>query len=667
MFTDNKKHEGYGFLTAVQLAVILLPFAGFFDAALVFRGIINLSGRAAAAAFLLLNGGVLTCAVLAVLLYPNYRKSSLSDRADSSPFSRKKLISLLPIFLVVLLFVVLALRQFGYIQRYDSQLYYSSLITGTEKFRFTLKSLLHNFCLESHPTQGFAFLIAIGEMLFPRQSVGVYGVSLLLTIAAIFCLYGIMGMIFPRTSPWIKSAGAAVFAFCPYVLGLFSYTTPDYYLLMLFVIMIWCFARRLDYLAAFLSVLVCFSKETGILFAASFLLSAMFLRIREESGSGFREKAMRYLLPKRILIYGAAPILFVLYYKFSGNITFEEASTHHSPLIWDSTGFHCFGINLPNISARLSQALIYNLFWVITLWGLAAACIYLLKQKRLRRNSGSNMANQADASRRDAGESSGPDVAIAAGIIISSCAYLIFLCLFITNLCPRYSVCYALPLSLVSVLSITSIFKNKITSGLLISCIAALFLAQSYHNLDPVLTYASPKIFEGYQYIYSPTAVWYPDSFNMNYIGEMYVYNRTYSYADDLLDKALREMNLNENDSILYVEKDWFGFYLFGSIHKTDNAVYWDPVNQRRTYDGDTKGAFVPKSILCTTEGLLGGAKINLTNDFYFFLPAGASDTYIRAFEARGYSIWDSFIVKNDVGYITVYHMQHSLYTGILG
>lgn len=686
----TKKLAKYSYLTALQFAIILLPMALFYDAALLFRGRMNLSVAWASVAFVLLNGGVLVCAVLAFVMRAG--RGRLLSRGWSPPseplishralLSRRAFISHLPLLLVVLLFIVLALLQFDSIQLYDSSLYYSSLIAGTNSFHFGPLSLLSSFCLENHPTQGFAFLIAIGEMLLPKQSVGVYAVTLVLTVTALFCLYGIMGKIFPSASSFIKAAGVAVFAFCPYVLGLFSYTTPDYYLTMLFVIMIWCFAVKLDYLAAFLSILVCFSKETGILFAAAFLLSAMFVRIWanwKSEGSGFIRSAFHYLLPKRLIVYAAAPVLLVLYYKFSGNISFEEASTKHSPLIWDSSAFHCFGINYPNIVARLSQGLVYNLFWVVTLLGLTAAFVFLFRHCMHTRRiapardshfradevpqSAIGHKEEGDKSEKPAPSSAAhSDFSVSLGIIVSSGLYLLFLCLFMTNLCPRYSVCYALPISLISVLSITCIFRNKVVSGILLSCLAALFLAQSYTNIDPILANTCPKISIGYQNVYSPTEKSYGDRFALGYLGEMYVYNRTYACGDDLIEKAFKKAKISKNDHFLYVVTDWFVSCIYENTNKSNSIIYWDPVNQRRTYNNKAEGTFVPQSILCTKEGLLSGATLNLTDDFYFLLPAQSSDEYVKAIEKRGYTVTDSFVVQNSTGYITVYHMRHSTF-----
>ena len=471
MSIDKSLPAAPNYLTPVQFALIILPFAFFFDTAVHFRGRIDLSVPTVIIFLTLLNGSVLVFSILAVFRYIAFRKKSMLNSCANQTAWNKRFLSYLPVLVVISIFTVLALCQFDNIPRYDSGLYYDALITKTNSFSFS--SLVTSFSLIDHPTQGISFFLASGEMLFPKQSVGVYGVTLILTILALLCLYQIMGRIFHIQSSWIRAAGVAVFAFCPYFLGLFSYPTPDYYVTIFFVFLIWSFAANLDYLAGFSSVLLVFSKETGILFAASFLLATMFLRIQKSPGTSFFYKSKKYIFPKKLLIYGIAPVLFILYYKFAGSFDFYASATHVSPLRWDSSSGHCFGLNPSYISVRLSQLLLYNFFWVISLMGFLTALVYLGRYRKRLKKAVSDTGGQPDAA---AGELS--DSSLFAGILVSSTVYLIFTCLFITHLCPRYSVCFALPLSLISVSAVTYLIRSRIAAGIILSALAMLFLAQ---------------------------------------------------------------------------------------------------------------------------------------------------------------------------------------------
>ncbi|MEI8200089.1 MAG: glycosyltransferase family 39 protein [Eubacteriales bacterium] len=544
--------------------------------------------------------------------------------------------------IVAAVFSVLAGLQFDTVPRYDGGLYYDALITATDTFTYSLNSFVSAFTFFTHPLQGTSLLISIGEMLFPRQSVGVYIVTLIVTDIAIFCLYGIMGRIFPDKAPWLKAAGTAVFAFCPYVLGLFSHINPDYFISMFFVILIYAFAEELDYLAAFMFFLIIFSKETGILFAASFLLSAILIRAGKAEGKNYFAKIKQYLFPRRILLYSVAPLLLLsYYYLFSQDLTFGATYTNQSPIRWDNDSLFCFGINTGYISSRIAQIMYFNFFWIITILIVTTGIVYFFRKNRKK------AMELIDPS---------ADFSILIGITLSSFIFMLFSCFFITTMCPRYNVCFALPISLISVGAISYIWKRQIQVKIVTGSLILLFILQNYFNLDPTLSLGNEKINLGFEYIYSPTGEY--SFMNLDYINEMYVYNRTFDYAEDLLDKLMEKINPDISDHFLMVGNDWYAIYLTGNRVQTDHLIFWDPVHQKRTYNNKGEGVFLPDLSTVSSSDILSCKEIELKDDFYFILPANlAADIYSAALEARGYSITDSFVVKNYLGYLTVYHM----------
>ena len=638
-------HKRSLFLSLTQFALILAPFAFFYDAAILFRGRINLSVPASIIIIFILNGGLLLLALFSCLYYSAYRKERSVQRSDDRQSRRKKVFSYFPVTIVAVAFTVLAGFQFDTVPRYDGGLYYDALIKATDTFTYSIDSFVSAFTYFTHPMQGTSLLIGIGEMLFPRQSIGVYGVTLIVTLIAIFCLYGIMGRVFPDKAPWLKAAGTAVFAFCPYVLGLFSHINPDYFTTMFFVILIFAFAEELDYLAAFLSILLLFSKETGILFAASFLVTAILIRAGKAEGKNYFAKIKQYLFPRRLLLYSVAPLSLLAYYSlFSQGLTFGESYANQSPIRWDNNSVFCFGINIGYISARLAQILYFNFFWVITILFAAAVFVYFFRKKRKK------AMDLIDPS---------ADNSILAGIALSSFVFLIFSCLFITVMCPRYNVCFALPISLVSVGAISYIWKRQTLVKIVTGGLILLFILQNYFNLDPTLSIGNKKINMGYQYIYAPTGDY--SFMPLDYINEMYVYNRTFDYTEGLLDQVMEKINPDKTDHFLMVGTDWYALYMIGDPVQTEHLIFWDPVHQKRTYNNKGEGVFLPNLSAFSSLDILSGKELELKDDFYFILTANQDgDTYCAALEARGYAIKDSFVVKNYLGYLTVYHMARN-------
>jgi len=634
---DSRKYQSFS-----QFAVILAPFTLFFDAAVLFRGRINLSVPAVIILLSVLNGGLLLATVFACLYFRSYRKAMNTLHPTGALSWKANFSSYIPIAGVAAAFCALASLQFNLIPRFDGSLYYGALITATEKFTFTLESLVSSFTFFTHPMQGTALLVGIGEMLFPRQVVGVYGVTLFITVAAIFCLYGIMGKIFPDQPAWLKAAGTAVFAFSPYLLGLFSHFSPDYFTTMFLVILIYTFSKELDYLAAFLSLLLVFSKETGIIFAAMFLIPAILIRASSMDGTHYFSKLLHFLFPKRFFLYCAAPLLFIYNVFFAQGLNFGENVTSKSPLRWDNNGTFCFGFNPGYISARLAQIFMVNFAWIITILFVSAAFVFLFRK---RKNINCVILHIS------------ADLSIVSGIILSSFAYLIFSCLFITVMCPRYNVCFALPASIISVWVLSYMCKSRTCIKIIMGCLLLLLLIQNYVNLDPSLSLGNEKIDMGYEYIYSPTGEY--AFMQLDFIGEMYVYNHTYTYSDDLDNQLMKIIEPDANDQFVTIDYDWYELFLVGNPEQTGHSIYWDPVNLKRTYDYKGTGVFVPQLYALSSDAVLSGRDLNLADDFYLILTAHRDvGPLCTAIKARGYTDIGSFTVKNYLGYLTVYHFQ---------
>jgi len=632
------------FLSLTQFAIILAPITFFFDAAVIFRGRINLSAYAATILLFILNAGLLLLTTFSLRYFCEYRKNRKfcreNDQCTSVGSSKKQILSYLPVTVVASVFSILASLQFTSLPRYDGGLYYDALITATENFTFAPDSLVSSFTFFTHPMQGSALLICIGEMLFPRQVIGVYGVTLLITIIAVLCLYRIFGQIFPDKPAWLKAAGTAVFAFCPYLLGLFSHISPDYFTLMFFVILIYAFSEELDYLAAFLSLLLVFSKETGILFAASFLIPAMLIRAGKAEGGNYIAKLKSYLFPRRFVLYGVAPVLFLYIGLVQKALTFGQLNTGESPFRWDSNSFFCFGFNTGYISARMSQFVFTNFLWVITLLSAVALILCIF---RTHRGIKLNMTKEST------------DIALIAGIAVSTITYMIFSCLFITTMCPRYNVLFALPASLICLWAVSYIWKNRTFTGIMMGGIIALFLLQNYFNIDPSLSLGNHKIDMGYEYIYSPTGEY--SLMDMNTIGEMYVYNRTYVYNDDLLEKAMVTIKPTINSQFAIIDDDWYETYLIGDPNQTDHLIYWDPIGLKRTYDYKCEGVFVPRLQQLLSSDIFSAKMLDMPDDFYLILTAREDEkAYCGAIAERGYEAKNSFTVRNYLGYLTVFH-----------
>jgi len=182
-----------------------------------------------------------------------------------------------------------------------------------------------------------------------------------------------------------------------------------------------------------------------------------------------------------------------------------------------------------------------------------------------------------------------------------------------------------------------------------------LMIFQNYINLDPSISLGNEKINMGYEYIYSPTGDY--ALMQVDFVNEMYVYNHTYTYSDDLDDQLLEKIDPDANDQLVTIDYDWYELFLAGNPKQAGHSVYWDPVHLKRTYDYKGDGVFVPQLFALSSDAVLSANDLNLADDFYLILTAQRdADALCSAFEARGYNIAESFTVKNYLGYLTAYH-----------
>lgn len=192
------------------------------------------------------------------------------------------------------------------------------------------------------------------------------------------------------------------------------------------------------------------------------------------------------------------------------------------------------------------------------------------------------------------------------------------------------------------------------------SVLILLFLLQNYFNLDPSLIIGNRKIDMGYEYIYAPTRHY--DYMDTSYIGELYVYNHTFTFSQDLLDAAMEKIKLKRNDHIMVVDVDYYELYIIGDPGKTRNLIYWDPIQKKRTYDCNAENAFLPQILPFTRPDFFSDRELDLPDDFYLILTAREDKTaYCKALEDRGFLVTDSFTERNYLGYLTVFHMKREI------
>lgn len=624
-----------------QCAILLAPFAFFLDVSVAVRGWIDLPFAIGLLFLILINGAFGVCA--ASFLFLSLQKKDperTAFRVRAGLFIKRHF----GFILVSLLFTVLALDQFKDIPIYDAGQYYSGLISASQTFRYG--TLLSSFTILTHPMQGPCLLLVPWELLFPGQAIGLYICLLLLNLSAGTALYSLLCRAFPRIRPLIVGLSLGAFFFSPFILGIFSYFNSDSVLLLLFLLLVWAFSQKYDLLVGFLLFLVCFSKEIGILYALGFLIPAVLLRARSgEEAKPFFRRLLSYLFPVRGPLFALPPLLFTVYYLFGNASHFMQNISGKSPLRWDSAGYDCFGINISHILIRSLQTFGYNGAILFVLLGTTALIRYFSNSKgRSRIKEYLCAKEREDSAARPA----------LVGFIVAEVVLFLFACLFITNLCPRYTVTFVPVGTLILLVSVCLLFRRTIARIAAISLIILLLLTQSYTNIDPLIRTLGYPLDTGGSTIVSPTASWYSKEFLLDASGDMYVYNRAYAYVNDLNTRSLRVIPLSAEDTLVFWGMDWYELYLVGDPFQTDHMIGWDPSQETRTYAIDREGVFVPHYRILPTRFMEVTEPIDLPDTFYLCLPGRRGDDYVEPFLRRGYSVAQTIVIADSYGSIRI-------------
>jgi len=542
------------------------------------------------------------------------------------------------IFILCAVFIVLAAVQFDLLPRGDANLYYGRLMFNTEKYQNTLESFVKDFIIWGHVIQGLSLFLAIGEMLFPRLVVGVYAVTLILTIISFLCLYSILGKFFPKTSKITKSIATAIMMFYPYILGLFTYVNPDYYACVFTVIMIYCYLKKFNLLFIFFATVNALTKEPGIMIFCVFIGAALlteFVRCEEEN---FLKRSRKTILSNKNLLYIIPPIIFLIFYAVTIKIVTDNPGREAKMTFsWDNDGIDCFGFNLKYISDRLIQFFVSNSTYPTTIVCICGFFVYiykLIRKRPIKLLSPGNMP-------------------AFMGLIGIFGSYTVFTCLLITRLCPRYVTIGGFWLAVFAFASVHVLFRWKLVRNIVLGALAVLFLIQTYYNIDPYMRLRAYYIHTGKRFLYGAVykevdAKWAGDSRN---------FNNEFTFYDSLLQGVLRQIDPDEDTIIAQMMVPHDETMICG----LETAVYWNTRTKKRTFDyKDPDSIFLKVPVLYTPDEVQQYAY----PDVFYLLTVPYFDGYktqfFIEFEKRNYYITDTYKAENYVGRMTVYQMTLS-------
>jgi hypothetical protein len=456
-------------------------------------------------------------------------------------------------YILILLYIIVRFRFLNAMPKYDGLIYSTGLLDVIPTFNFTLTSLFSNFALFNHTSIGYIMIMAIGQYFSFGNNYLINIEDMLLNILGIFAFYKIGKHFFSESKFNAEVLIATfIFAFTPQFFGQSLTMDNDFPTLVFFVCMIAAYLYDQKVLFILSSLLLIFSKETGIMLYVAFVFSLFvvifFINIKRTSI--FDTMINNF----HLFVSG---VFFALYYVFRGGqmwVSLDDSSSQ-------------FFIFRQFITRILSVMFLSNFKWVTLLIIVISLIIMIFKYKKKFKMSGLIK-----------------EFPIIIPLIFTYLLYTIFFCFFNTNVHPRYYVgvefflCFFLMFLLVK----SNIFK-KIRITVLIA-VASLYFLSIFYTFDPLM-FMNYKSFD-----FSNKKIVMMGRPGAEFICDDIVYNSQYTQITFALNDIFKGIKVEPDTKLVFLDcvKNWtVGLDAFGAT-----KIYIDTDTSELTLSPDH--SFVP-------------------------------------------------------------------------
>lgn len=481
--------------------------------------------------------------------------------------------------IIIAIFILLSIQDFGLWFRGDSFYYYQSVVNGRDIWDFTLNDL-SAFLMAGHTTYSYSFLLSIGEYIWPSSGNGIRLINILISTVTILLFYGISTNLFKSMGKTGHTLITATFAFAPLFLGITYLISSDFPLLCFFILFLFSYIKDLKILKWLSALAVCFSKEIGIIVLFGFYLGESVYCIKQNYASTKKLGIIGVLFSrKRILVYSGVLLYFVPVF-FLPNGWMQELRLN----LLNSA--QATGKGLPNLIIKwhyylykAEELFIMNFMWLITL----VAIIVFLK-KIVQRVKKKNINNTKILKTRA--------IAYSYPIVFACIFFLIISMFYFTYLHYRYVQLNLLFMILLLGYCINNICISKKVFGYIITLlITILFLSESYFTIDPI-TYklfinfdaGNKDLISTRRYFYGGESVGYGyleddgEIIAQHLLHEGADYNREILRLQYVLEDVFNRIEYNSNKLIIldnfggWIQNDCWQLFGTDSV----DVYYWD-------------------------------------------------------------------------------------------
>lgn len=434
------------------------------------------------------------------------------------------------IFLLIFFYALSHIQFLTYSQYWDAKLYYSAIVNASTKLP-DLSHFLQNINIWGHASMGYVTLMGISQLIQNNNVYLLNTENLILAMCAIWAFYKIF-LFFFNNRKLEAILTTAIFAFNPLFYATSISLSLDFPVLVFEVLAFSAFLYKKYFSFFFWSVLLIFSKETGLLIYGSFIAGYFLLYEVKRLFSGFLKfdykKYIIFIIP--MFLFGL--FLFSNHWQFwTARQSFLDISGSPS-FIWNDNGLFGFGINSTNIAARTVQMFIMNFSWLFSLIVLASVVKCQIFGEDLLRNLSDKKKDL---------------VRIFTFVMI---IFIIFNFIYIVMSFSRYVVENVFFFTIISYVCLDYLFfRSKKLRTIILLVIAVLFIIQTFKALDP-----SVQILYGTRDTTkdSPSALWGA--------ADGLVYNAQFAYID-----KLSEMIINNSRGSFLIRQD-LDVYFFEKI-----------------------------------------------------------------------------------------------------
>lgn len=506
-----------------------------------------------------------------------------------------------PVLIPILLFTVVRSFFLDATPRWDSAVYYQTLLNNIYKFDFSFKSFM-SFNLFGHPSMGFGLLSSISQFLVPNSIFMINISNLILGVLAVLSFYYISLYFFGKKRKVEVLLLTTLFSLNPLFFSISTAFFPDYGTLVFFLIALCSFFHKKHFLSSFAFLLMIFSKETGALLYALFILFYTFIVLLRRLSSIKNS----YLVN---LLFAVIPgIIFSFYLMFTKGSHWKLGKT----LIIDGNCLFCISFQPKHIIEIIKVMFVLNFSWIFSVFIIVTIFTIVIKKGLF-----SFIKNKIK-----------DDEMLS--LVFTFIGYVFFFFIYVTYVTPRYMPLCVIFLILIFYYCLVRLINNKKIRILLLFLLSFLFSIQLFLNIDPL----SSKVFGTFNFgNYKGLKI------GTEYFGDGLIYNTQYLYIDRLINKFNKDFNISSNDTVLIFSNRWRGFYIGGAGYDH----YIDEVSHKKTFN--KIGAFRPKFSNTTFS----------TNIYYLAFPWLEDETNSLKEIDKSYNIKNKTTIKINGYWLNAY------------